>query len=185
VVPSLDAGTEEIFMKVNRPVPGLDFETIKKGIADFIKEFNGKTWLEVFILKGLSDTKEQIEKMAEFTRIASPDRVQLNTTARPACEKFALPVSHRKMVEIKKAFPEPVEIIADFSKPDNIKSGSLSKDILINLLSRRPCTATDISKSLGAHYNEVIKLTEQLTRNKTIESEEKNGKIFYKSVKNA
>ena len=39
VVPSLDAGDEETFRKVNRPVSNLTFEKFKQGLIQFSREY--------------------------------------------------------------------------------------------------------------------------------------------------
>ena len=50
VLPSLDAATNLIFHKINRPVPEFDIKRYIQGLIDFRKEFKGKIWLEIFIL---------------------------------------------------------------------------------------------------------------------------------------
>ena len=52
VVPSLDAGDEAMFRAVNRPHEDISFERMLQGLIDFRHEFQGKYWLEVFLLAG-------------------------------------------------------------------------------------------------------------------------------------
>jgi len=52
VLPSLDAVTEEVFQKINRPPGDLTAKKYISGIIDFKNSFKGKIWLEVFILPG-------------------------------------------------------------------------------------------------------------------------------------
>jgi len=43
VVPSLDAATQPVFEKINRPHPSLKVEKIIDGLAKFRKEFKGRS----------------------------------------------------------------------------------------------------------------------------------------------
>jgi len=65
VIPSLDTVTQEIFEMVNRPHPSLKIDQVITGIDTFSQEFNGKTWLEIVVVKGINDSLEEIEKTAK------------------------------------------------------------------------------------------------------------------------
>ncbi len=86
VLPSLDAATEEVFRKINRPAGALDLQGYIQGLADFRKEFSGKIWLEVFILPGFNDHKAELDALKKAILKIKPDSVQLNTLDRPGTE---------------------------------------------------------------------------------------------------
>src|ERR1035437_696237 len=83
VLPSLDAPDPERFEFINRPHPDITFERLLDGLAAFRREFSGKYWLEVMLLGGYTSLPPQIRQLAEWTRRIQPDKVQLNTAARP------------------------------------------------------------------------------------------------------
>lgn len=183
VLPSLDAGNPMSFDSINRPCEGLAFEQVVDGLEKFIRRFNGKTWLEVFLLGGIFDPYSQAQEIAKLVKRISPSITQLNTVARPPCESYAQPVSREIMEHLSALFPKPVEIIADFvSSPKKQISGA-NKDDILNLLHRRPCTCKDISDSLCVHYIEALKILEQLVRENIITVQEEGGNIFYKPEK--
>lgn len=70
VLPSLDAATEKVFRKINRPHKDLDFGNYIQGLIDFGKEYKGKMWLEVFILPGYNDSEHEL---AELKKVDSKD----------------------------------------------------------------------------------------------------------------
>src|SRR5512135_2583332 len=47
VLPSLDAATQEVFEKIDRPHPQLRIETIIEGLREFRREYKGQLWLEI------------------------------------------------------------------------------------------------------------------------------------------
>ncbi|MHC4423584.1 MAG: radical SAM protein, partial [Planctomycetota bacterium] len=63
VVPSLDAGDEETFRKINHPCSDISIEKLVSGLCAFRKEFAGQIWLEVFLAEDLNTNAEQITKL--------------------------------------------------------------------------------------------------------------------------
>lgn len=183
VVPSLDAGDQSFFEQINRPCTGLSFDKMTEGLEKFARQFKGKLWLELFFLADPFDPRGQAVKMTDYVRRISPSLVQLNTVARPPCESCARPVLKETMEEILKLFPQPAEIIADFSLTQNRPEKASNRDDILNLLQRRPCTSQDIAKSLSVHHIETLKFLEELIAMKLVEVIDINNKVFYQAVK--
>ena len=111
VIPSLDAATAQAFKKINRPVETLKVEKIIRGLVDFRREYKGKIWLEVMLAKGINDGREEIKELKKTIAKIKPDRVQLNTVARPPCEKFARALSNKELERIKNLLGPLTEVI--------------------------------------------------------------------------
>ena len=183
VVPSLDAVTEEVFQKVNKPHSSLTVEKIIDGIKEFNKSFGGETWLEIMLVKGINDAQEEIERMEEVAADMNLAKIQLNTVIRPPTEKIALPLNAEEMQRIKEKIGEKAEVIAHFDrKKEKLYKGDVENEILA-MLQRRPCTVLDISSALSLHINEVIKYIEQMQKNNSIKSISQQDEIYYQAVK--
>jgi wyosine [tRNA(Phe)-imidazoG37] synthetase (radical SAM superfamily) len=181
VIPSLDAGNEEMFQYINRPCKELSFEKVVLGIELFIREFKRETWLEVFLLlKGVLSEKKHIKQLADIIKQLKPYKTQLNTIARPSCEKYATALSRADLNLLRKYFSGKIEVIANFKSKKGKKNFSVDKDIIINLLTRRPCTSKDISDSLSINYNETVKLLETLCSEGILTIQDIDSKVFYK-----
>ena len=74
VMPSLDAGGPDTFRRVNRPVDELDFEQMVEGLVAFTSGFRGRTWLEVFVLRGITDGPDEIDRIAALADRIRPER---------------------------------------------------------------------------------------------------------------
>jgi len=169
VIPSLDAGDEELFHYVNRPHPNISFDKMVNGLIEFTHSFPGQVWLEVLLLGGVTGISYEVEKIASIIRQIQPARVQLNTAFRPPAEEIAHTLSTDQLFALKSYFPGKVEIINSNEQNGELISDSAaaSDDDIISLLARRPCTIEDIANGLGMHPNEVIKRMERLvTANK-------------------
>jgi wyosine [tRNA(Phe)-imidazoG37] synthetase (radical SAM superfamily) len=86
VLPSLNAGSEELFNAIDRPAPGYDFATHVEGIRQFRKEYRGKLWMEVMLIAGLNDSVQALEDIADVLDRIRPDMVHLVLPTRPAAE---------------------------------------------------------------------------------------------------
>lgn len=179
VLPSLDAGDAETFRRVNRPHPDITFEKLLSGLRAFREEYEGQMWLEVFIVKGVTDSREAVQAIASVVAEVKPNRVQLNTAVRPTAEAALEPVSAERMAELAALFHPPAEVVADFRRPQAEVRESASAEVIVEMLSRRPATVEDLAAGLGLHANEVVKLVDELRKAGAIAEEVRSGRRYY------
>lgn len=186
IVPSLDAVVQEVFCAINRPVIDVDCQELVEVLARFKRESQALFWLEIFVVPGVNDTPESIELLASAVNKIKPDKVQLNTLDRPGTEKWLKACPWEKMELIAKKFEKfaKVEIISRFKgTADDEKIQEVSPDMqdrIIDMISRRPCTAEDISNSLHCDSKKLRSLILRLVEQGKICSEERERGIFYK-----
>lgn len=180
LVPSLDAATQSTFERINRPSAGLKIGEIIEGLVSFSREFKGKIWLEIMLVKGINDGPDEIEKMRRTITRIKPDKVHLNTVIRPPAEEFALPLERDELEAIVRELGPPAETIAV-----SIKRGSQlprERDIeeeITTLLARRPCTLEDLVSVLGIHHNELLKHLDVLQGGHLIETVFHDGQRYW------
>lgn len=180
VVPSLDAGDEETFRRVNRPHEDVSFEQLMAGLIAFRGEFGGRYWLEVFLLSGINADDEHVERLiAQVDRIR-PDRIQLNTVARPTAESSAIAVPEARMRELAARFHPPAEVIGKFHPTQKQPQMAANRDHILEMLRRRPCTLHDIAGGLDLHENEVVKYLADLTAGGMIVETRVAGRLHYR-----
>ncbi len=179
VVPSLDAPDESLFQQVNRPHAEIRFDEMVEGLVALREEFSGDYWLEVFLLEGLTSDEATVVRLAEITQQISPDRVQLNTVARPPAEPDARAVPREKMERLAKLFGQNAEIIADYGKVHEQTAFTARREDVLTMISRRPCTVEDIAAGLALHRNEVVKYVQELLAVGAIEARPQGEKTYY------
>jgi len=111
IVPSLDAPTDKVFQRIDRPHPGVSLEAIIQGLIDLRKEFSGKIWLEVMLVKGFNDDLRYIKRLKEIIERINPDKIQLNSPVRSTAEPGIIAVDKSKLKKIKDILGEKAEII--------------------------------------------------------------------------
>ncbi|BAI80304.1 conserved hypothetical protein [Deferribacter desulfuricans SSM1] len=146
VVPSFDAVSEDIFKRVNRPHPELKIEKIIKGLKEFSQIFKGKLFVEILLVKGVNDSNEELDKIANVLKDINYTKVQLNTVFRPPAYKGFQGLNEGELLEkglylAKKGVK--VETVGSFIKSLSNNNENLEED-LISLLSMRPCTLDDL-----------------------------------------
>jgi len=153
---SLSAWDQESYGWVNRPHSGLRFDDLVEGEKAFRREYSGQLWMEVFLVPGINAMPDDVRKIAALAEEIRPDRIQLNTAIRPAAEDVAVPLSKDHMSELTHLFHPQAEVIAEFSKPKDLKLKVTGESVLA-MLRRRPCTAEQIADGFGQRRNEVPK----------------------------
>ena len=179
VIPSLDAGSEETFLRVNRPHSGISFHEMVEGLRAFREKFTGPVWLEVFITGGVTDSEDEIRRIKDLVDRIAPARIQLNTTVRTPAETYAGLVPEKRMEEIASFFGGNCEVIADYTGVHNQSEFSSTREDVLELLRLRPCSIDDISAGLGLHRNETVKYVQDLMDKKLIYMEERHEKRLY------
>jgi len=183
VLPSLDAGDEQTFRKINRPHKDISIEKLIAGLCAFRNEFAGPIWLEVFLVGGFNTDTGQIDKIKDAVNKVRPDRIQLNTAVRPTAEPGLKELSREKLQEIAAKLGDRCEIIASYvERVPLCGSHGLQNDIrntILSMLKRRPCSINDICSSLGIHQNEALKYIADFQQQGVVGSEQKDGITFF------
>jgi wyosine [tRNA(Phe)-imidazoG37] synthetase (radical SAM superfamily) len=196
VMPSLDAGDEQTFQKINRPNSIISIEKLISGLCTFRKEFSGQIWLEVFFIEGFNTGSEHITKIKKAIEIINPDKVHLNTAVRPTAVPNIRRLNAEKLQEIANQLGPKCEVVADFfqiqsykqnssKSEDSSESESLisrTAESLLSMLKRRPCSLDDICAGLGINQNEAQKYISYFQYSGLIQSEEIGGIVFFKAV---
>lgn len=181
VIPSLDAAVHESFLAINRPHPRLDAIAHIQGLVDFRKEFKGEIWLEVFILPGYSDGRENLDKIREAAERIRPDRIQLNSLDRPGTEEGIHPASPEMLADLVKQWDLPgLEVIAAVAKrKETVAYRDDVEQAIYETISRRPCTLDDLNRILNLHSNETKKYLAALESEDKIETVDMERGVFY------
>ncbi len=91
VLPSLDAGSEEVWRRVNRPHRDLSYPGVLDGLREFRREFEGELYLEVMLVRGINDTDDALRDLRAAVDRIGPDRLDILVPTRPTTEAWAAP----------------------------------------------------------------------------------------------
>lgn len=111
IVPSLDAVSEDIFNKINRPISGVRAAEIVKGLESLRASFAGQLWLEIFIIPGINDHREELQLFKKALQRIRPDKIQLNSLDRLGTENWVTPVAPKNLELIAQYLGNNIEIV--------------------------------------------------------------------------
>jgi wyosine [tRNA(Phe)-imidazoG37] synthetase (radical SAM superfamily) len=150
-------------------------------LIEFRNEFKGKIWLEILIIPGYNDSKEDIKLLKDAIVKINPDSVQLNTLDRPGAIDGIRAATHEELQKIVDTWKlDNVEIIAKVQKRKDAKSFSTDiESTILQTISRRPCTLDDMVDILGLHANEINKYLDTLEADEKISHTRQERGIFY------
>lgn len=187
VVPSLDAASQEVFERTNRPHPELRIDDIIDGIRAFSSDFHGKLWIEVMLVKGVNDDEAELARISSVLRGIRAEKIQLNTVERPPAEPYVRPLSGEEMQRARCHFDERAEVIPA-PRDRQARTGNALDEggdmkakyaQILGLLERRPCTLADVANGLGLNMNEASKLLGMLLSLGLIRADSSTGGKAY------
>lgn len=179
ILPSLDAASDDVFRRINRPHSDLDVSLMLGGLGQLRKEYKGQIWLEVMLIKGVNDDPEELARLRHAIRPMDVDRIQLNTLARPPLERHIRRLDQAEMNAAASFFGSRCEVISEFEKTSETQSDENWTERIVETVMRRSLTMSDIVRITGAPPDEAKHHLEQLEKAGRIRSRALGEEVFY------
>jgi wyosine [tRNA(Phe)-imidazoG37] synthetase (radical SAM superfamily) len=179
LLPSLDAATEAVFERVNRPHASLRLEVMIEGLTALRRDHKGSIWLEIMLMKQMNDDAEQIEKLGKIIDRIMPDKVQLNTVTRPPLEEEAREVGSLELATIAQAMGKHCEVIGTFEKRVGHQDEKGWRESLLAVLRRRSLSFDDIIRTTGVSVLQAKRRLNRMEREGSIKAIPFNDCLFY------
>ena len=141
---SLDCASNECFKKLDRADKSVDLNQIKKGMIAFKKRYRGDLIIEILFVKGINDSKKEIEHLNSFLKELKPARVDIGTIDRPPAFDVK-PLSYSELYKISLLFDASLNVSIAAKNTKESAKFSYSKEQILETLKRRPLTKDDIN----------------------------------------
>ena len=141
---SLDAVSDDVFKKIDRPHANINIEDVVKRVKEFSKIYKGKLFIEILFVHGLNDTKEEIQKLNDVLLEINSQRIDLGTIDRPPAYPV-VGISYKELHEASLMFDSslPIHIASRIhAEPNN---SYYNNEEILNTLDKRPLTQDDIN----------------------------------------
>ena len=182
VLPTLDAGTADLYHKINRPHPGISFQQHVDGLKAFRRQYPGRLLLEVMLVKDLNDSQVALQHLRDLVAEIRPDEVHISLPERPPAELWVQPAD---MDGIMRASG----ILGDVSKVLHPGEGILALDdptdaleTILGVIGRHPLSEAQLLRALAGLIQDekakVLKALENCGRAKPIQ---RHGSVFWVS----
>ena len=179
VLPTLDAGNEALFRRLNRPHRQLTFARHVAGIEAFARmRRRGKLWIEVMLVAGLNDTEPALRELAALLSRIRPDAIHLTLPSRCPVEPWVRAPEAEGLARAQAILGEKASI-APAPKPQHQTKTKGGDPVIASVALRHPLRMADIEKLLpGWTPKRIDAHIAKLLVNGTLRTIERGGERF-------
>ncbi|MFH1768040.1 MAG: radical SAM protein [Candidatus Omnitrophota bacterium] len=181
MIPSLDAPNNDVFQKINYPSKNISFNKLIEGLIRLGKEFKGKIWLEIMLIKGLNDKITFLPQFKKIIAQVDPDKVHINLPIRTAAGSKKGLMPKADTVNLFKQEIGKICSVVVYKKCVDQKFGKRknSEDLIVASLKRRPQTIKELSAGLSLAAEPLTDVINNLLNENKIISKGKKGSCRY------
>ncbi len=176
----VDAVSESIWRRIDRPHKSLKLADILEGIQEFSHSFHGRLVTETMLLQGLNGECGEIQKIAGFLAELRPEIAYLSVPTRPPALRTAIPASEQVLnmafhIFNKQSFK--TEFLVSYEGNAFASTAGVEDDLLAitSVHPMREEAVVEFLKQAGGSWQDIKKL---LSAGSLIELEYE-GKKFY------
>jgi wyosine [tRNA(Phe)-imidazoG37] synthetase (radical SAM superfamily) len=151
VLPTLDAGNIRLYRRINRPHPDITFERLADGLIAFRKEYRGKLWVEVMLVRGLNDNEEALREIVAVLEQVQPDEVHINLPTRPPAETWVLPPDEEGLMQAMSILGRIAEVVHPAEGSFDLSGYENVVDAIVGIITRHPMRQEELERAL-AHW---------------------------------
>ena len=154
---SLDCATPRCLKRLDRADKEINVEQIKEGMLSFKEKFSNPLIIEILMVKGINNTKEEIEALNSYLLKLKPTRIDIGTIDRPP----AYPVeglSYEEILERSTWFNSTLPIYIAHRQKLSAKASSYSNEDILETIKKRPLTSEDIEVLFDAPSKERLQI---------------------------
>jgi len=183
----IDAVTEDIWHKINRPHRYLKRDDILQGILEFSRTYEGELTTETMLTKDFNDNHEEIEKISGFIAKINPNKSYIAIPTRPPAEKSSKPPDEQAINMAFQVFKEKsihTEYLIGYEGNAFAFTGNVEDDLL-SIASVHPMREDGVNSLLVKAKSGWNVIEELIHKGKLIEVEYKNKKFYIRKLPDA
>ncbi|MFW5942287.1 MAG: radical SAM protein [bacterium] len=152
VMPTLDAGTPELYRRINRPHPAVTFERHVQGLLAFSREYEGHLWPEVMLVRGLNDSEEALRAIAAILQRVKPEEIHISLPTRPPAETWVQPPDEEGQLRAQAILGSVARVLhpahGAFDLSGYEDGPEALTDAIVGIITRHPMSEADLLQTL-------------------------------------
>ena len=180
----IDAVSEDIWHKINRPQKTLSLDKVLQGISAFSNVYNGELLTETMLIQGINDNVDEIEKIVNFISKISPEKSYISIPIRPPAEEWVKLPDETIINTAYQIFKEKninVETITGFEGDSFGFSGDVEENLL-SIASVHPMREESVRSFLKRANADQDILSKLLSENRLKEVRYKNKNFYVRKL---
>jgi len=157
VLPTLDAGSADLYRRINRPWPELTFDSLVGGLLAFRSEYSGKLWVEVMLVRGMNDSEEALRDLATVLERIQPDQVHLSLPVRPPAESWVRPADEEGLLRAQAILGDVARVLSPAQGEFDLRSCEDVSEAILSIITRHPMREDDLFTSIQRWPDEDVR----------------------------
>jgi len=180
----VDAVSQEIWRRIDRPQGSLELKAILDGMLKFANVFRGELATESMLIQGINDSSGEIEKIADFLAELKPGKAYLAIPTRPPAERTVTAASEQAINMAYQSFSKrlrSVEYLIGYEGNAFASTGSVEDDLL-SITSVHPMreeAVVELLRKAATSWEVIDKLVKE---NRLLELEYQGRKFYMRKL---
>jgi len=156
------SGIKETYDAVFKPLNELSFYNYKNGLLALRNNYKGTIWLDVILLHNINTTEKEIKALDYFIKQVKAQEVHLSLPTRPSGTSYkSFAPTSEEIEQVSKGLGLKMDTQIFSGIPKNIP-GKDTKEKIISIVTRRPCSIKELAKILFLDEETVHKAVSSL-----------------------
>jgi wyosine [tRNA(Phe)-imidazoG37] synthetase (radical SAM superfamily) len=183
VMPSFDAGSDPLYRRINRPWPGLSYQSLLAGLIAFRKEYRGRLWIEVMLMRGINDSEEALQDIAAALQRIQPDQIHINLPSRPPAEPSVQLPDDEGLRRAAGILGGRAQVVKPSSGGFDLSSCDPITDAVVAIISRHPMREEELRRTLERWSpGQVEEALQELAASGAAQVVERHGERFWSAA---
>jgi wyosine [tRNA(Phe)-imidazoG37] synthetase (radical SAM superfamily) len=176
----VDAASEDVWKKVDRPHKNLNFNQVQQGVFEFAKAYKGHLMTETMLIDGYNDSKLEIDLIADLLAEINPEISYISIPTRPPAENQIHAANETSLSIAYASFSKKVkrvELLIGYEGNEFAFTGNSEADIL-SITAVHPMRQ-DAVDTLLKNNNADMSVVDKLIQQKQLLKIEYQNEVFY------
>jgi wyosine [tRNA(Phe)-imidazoG37] synthetase (radical SAM superfamily) len=112
------------------------------------KEYRGKLWVEVMLVRGLNDTSQALEEIAKVLQSVRPEAVHINLPTRPPAETWVQSTDEEGLMRAMSILGNIAEVVHPAEGSFNLSGYENVVDAVVGIITRHPMRQDELERTL-------------------------------------
>jgi len=151
VLPSLDAGNDSLYHRLNRAHRAASFSLHRDGLVAFRNGYLGQLWIEVMLVHGLNDGETELSEIASLLRQIRPDQIHINGPSRSSVESWVKRPDADTVLRASRVFGNvaPTRVVRSSEGVCELPTDQSVVDAVVQVVTRHPLRRSDLENALA------------------------------------
>jgi wyosine [tRNA(Phe)-imidazoG37] synthetase (radical SAM superfamily) len=156
VMPTLSAGTVDVYRRIHRPHPEATFARLVDGIISFRQIYSGQLWIEVMLIQGVNDSEQSLRALASIIRTIGAQQVHVVIPDRPPAEPWVAAPDSEGLMRAVAILGPIARVVHPYSNTVDVSDYATPADAILGIVTRQPMSQGQLGHLLTRWSEEEI-----------------------------